>query len=304
MGELLSIFLNVVAPVFMLVIIGYIAGPRLELDPRSLSRVAYSVLTPAFVFNTLYRTEIELALALRMMAFIIVVELGCAIVAIVVARFLKRPAKMIAAYVLIAVFGNVGNFGFPIIQFALGEEALGAATIYFLTILVLSFIIGVAVANWQRGGSAGAALAVIKTPALWAVPPAVLLQWLQFELPAIAIRPVELLAGALIPTMLLTLGVILAQSGIPRRLDTWVASAIRLLVGPILAVLLVTPFALTGVERGTGIMQASMPTAILASIIATENDLLPTFVISTVLFSTLASVVTLTLVITFFVPRV
>jgi hypothetical protein len=39
-----------------------------------------------------------------------------------------------------------------------------------------------------------------------------------------------------------------------------------------------------------------MPAAVLASIIALENDLLPEFVTTTVLFSTLASIVTLTLV--------
>ncbi|MGM0675299.1 MAG: AEC family transporter, partial [Spirochaetota bacterium] len=48
--------------------------------------------------------------------------------------------------------------------------------------------------------------------------------------------------------------------------------------------------------RGAGILQSSMPTAVLASIIAIEYDLLPEFVTEVVLFSTLASLVTLTLV--------
>ena len=43
-------------------------------------------------------------------------------------------------------------------------------------------------------------------------------------------------------------------------------------------------------------MQAAMPAAVLTSIIALEYDLLPDFVTRTVLFSTLASVVTLTLI--------
>jgi len=44
------------------------------------------------------------------------------------------------------------------------------------------------------------------------------------------------------------------------------------------------------------VLQAAMPAAVLASIIAVENDLLPEFVITTVLFSTLLSIVTLTVV--------
>jgi predicted permease len=112
-------------------------------------------------------------------------------------------------------------------------------------------------------------------------------------------RPVALLAGALIPTMLVALGAQLAAAGIPRpNLDMALASAVRLLVGPALALALAAPFGLAGVERGVGVLQASMPAAVLASIIALENDLLPEFVTTTVLFSTLASIVTLTFVLT------
>jgi hypothetical protein len=60
------------------------------------------------------------------------------------------------------------------------------------------------------------------------------------------------------------------------------------------ALLLAVPFGLTGIERGAGVLQASMPVAILASFIALQHDLIPEFVTTTVLFSTLASVVTLT----------
>jgi predicted permease len=81
-------------------------------------------------------------------------------------------------------------------------------------------------------------------------------------------------------------------------MDMAISSAVRLLGGPILAFGLAAPFGLVGIERSVGILQASMPAAVLVSIIAVENDLLPEFVIATVLFSTLASVVTLTIVLT------
>ncbi len=37
--QLAGIFLSVIAPVFGLVLIGYMAGPRLQLDARTLSRL-------------------------------------------------------------------------------------------------------------------------------------------------------------------------------------------------------------------------------------------------------------------------
>jgi predicted permease len=42
-------------------------------------------------------------------------------------------------------------------------------------------------------------------------------------------------------------------------------------------------------------LQAGMPTAVLAAIIAREYDLLPDFVTTAVLLSTIASVITLTI---------
>jgi predicted permease len=297
MAQLLTIFLNVLTPVFVLILVGYLAGPILHLESRTLSRFAYFILTPAFVFDVLSTTTIQAALAVRMSIYIVVVHLGCALAGFAVARLLGRSAQMAAAYVLIAVFANVGNFGLPIVQFAMGKETLAAATVYFLAILAVSFVVGVAAANWSRGGGLGAAVAVFKTPALIALPPALLFNWLSLPLPLVVSRPIALLAGALIPTMLVALGAQLAAAGIPRpNLDMVLASAVRLLAGPALALALAAPFGLDGVERGVGVLQASMPAAVLASIIALENDLLPEFVTTTVLFSTLASIVTLTLV--------
>ena len=299
-AQLAEIFFNVITPVFALVLIGYVAGPRLGLDARTLSRFAYFILIPCFVFNVIATAEFDPAVAGQMVIFIWVVELACAVLGFAVAKLLRRSAQMTAAYVLIATFGNVGNFGLPLIEFRLGPEALLPATIYFLAIVVIAFVIGVGVASFANGGSLAAVTAVLKTPALIAIVPAVLVNALGLTPPLLVSRTTGLLAGAMVPTMLVTLGVQLAEiRQIRLSRDVWVASGIRLLGGAVLSLLLVIPFGLTGVERGAGIFQAAMPTAVLASIIALEHKLLPDFVTTAVLFSTIASVVTLTLLFAF-----
>ena len=294
--QIAEIFFNVITPVFALVLIGYFAGPRLGLDARTLSRYPYFILIPAFIFDVISRTKIEAGLALRMMAFAVVVHIACALLGAGVAWLFKRPPQMVAAYVLIATFGNVGNFGLPIIEFHLGPESIGIATVYFLAILVISFIICVAAANLQTGGSLGAVLAVLKTPALIAVVPAVLVNYYNLTPPIMVSRITGLLGGAMVPTMLVALGVQLAQmERLNIDLDIILSSSVRLIGGAGLALLLVGFFGLDGLERGAGIFQSAMPAAVLTSIIALEYDLIPDFVTKSVLFSTLASVVTLTL---------
>ncbi|MCA9944315.1 MAG: AEC family transporter [Anaerolineales bacterium] len=299
-AQLAEIFFNVITPVFALVIIGYVAGPRLGLNARTLSRFAYFILIPCFVFNIIATAEFDLAVAGKMVLFIWVVELACAGLGFAVAKILRRSAQMTAAYVLIATFGNVGNFGLPLIEFRLGPEALLPATIYFLAIVVIAFVIGVGVASFAKGGSLAAMTAVLKTPALMAMVPAVLVNVANITPPLLVSRTTGLLAGAMVPTMLVALGVQLSEvKQIRLSRDVWFASGVRLLGGAALSLLIVIPFGLSGVERGAGVFQAAMPTAVLASIIALEHDLLPDFVTTAVLFSTIASVVTLTLLLAF-----
>lgn len=297
MPQLLSIFLNVLVPVFALVLIGYLFGPRLQLEGRTLSRLAYFILTPAFVFNILSRTRIEAALAGRMVAFITLVYVLTIVIAFVAARLLRRPPAMTAAYVMIAAFGNVGNFGLPIIQFAEGPEALGIATVYFLANLVLAFVVCVTAANFSRGVSFAMAGQVFRTPALIALAPALLVNWSGITLPDVVLRPLDLLSGAMIPVMLIVLGAQLASAGLPKLgADMLISTTIRLIIGPAIAFATVGWFALPELERNVGILQCSMPTAVLVSIIAMENKLLPEFVTATVLFSNLLSIATLAIV--------
>ncbi len=293
--QLFEIFFNVIAPVFGLVGIGYVAGRALGLEARTLSRYAYFILVPAFVFDVIRTAVIEVDLALRMIAYITAVHLAAAGLAYIVARLGKRPFPVIAATILIAVFGNVGNFGLPLIEFRLGSDALVPATIYMLAIILVAFVIGVAAANWSKGGRVKAALAVLKTPAIIAILPAVLINWSGIELPLMVTRITGLLSVAMIPTMLIALGVQLsAVKKISITRDVILASAIRLIGVPLLAILLAIPFGITGVTLGTAVLQSAMPAAVLTTIIAMEHDLLPDFVTTAVLFSTLASIVTLT----------
>ena len=295
--QLLTIFINVLVPVLTVALVGYIAGPRLGVTGRPLSRIAYYVLAPAFIFNLFSEADIELALALRMALFIVLVTTGCVLVALVVARLMGHRGAMVSAFVLVTAFGNVGNFGLPIISFGLGEEALVHASVYFLILSPYGFLIGVTAAAWGRGGAGRAMLSALKTPAILAAIPAVIVNWLGLSLPLVVQRPISLLASAMIPIMLLTLGMQLGSMGRPRiGLDVIAASSVRLLVGPVLAFALAALLGMSGLARGAGILQASMPSAVFAVLIAMEYDLLPDFVTTTVLFSTLASAVTLTIV--------
>ncbi|MFN3265859.1 MAG: AEC family transporter [Deinococcales bacterium] len=288
MDGLLGIFVGTLLPVFALVGVGAWAAKPLELQARTLSRAAYYLFIPAFVFQTLSSAKVDLAVVARVSGYTILVHLLVAGLGFVVAKLLRRPPATVAAYVLIAVFGNVGNMGLPIVQFDMGKDALPIGVVYFLAILACSFVLGVAAANWHKGLSLAGLLSVLKTPALVALVPAIMVNVWQIPIPLPISRGAQLLADAMIPVMLVGLGIQLKQTGLPRfTTDVWLASAVRLVGGAALAFLLAPVLGVTGLERSVGIIQAAMPTAVLASIIALENDLEPNFVTASVMLSTL-----------------
>lgn len=295
LAELASVFVDVVAPVFAIVAIGWALGPRLGLDAKTLSRAAYHVFVPAFTFDVISRSRVPLASAGRMAAYAVVTHLAFGAIAFVLARLLRRSREMTAAWVMLSVFGNVGNFGLALIQFRLGEAALAPATIYFIVIVLTSFAVCVGVAAWTRHGGLSAVVSVFRTPALVVAVPALLVSGAEVELPLFVTRTVGLLGGAMIPAMLFVLGVQLAETKVLRPTgDSFLVAALRLGGAPLVAWVLATPFGLSGLERAAGILQAGMPAAILVAIIATEYGIEPGFVTTAVLFSTLASLPTLT----------
>jgi len=135
-------------------------------------------------------------------------------------------------------------------------------------------------------------------PAVWGAAAAVAVLGLGIQLPTPLMRPVELLAGAALPVMILVLGMQLERTGRPDRPGlVLLAAALTLVVTPLVAVGASDVIGLTGSARQAAIVQSGMPSAVLTTILALEFDVAPSFVTACVTLSTLASPLTVTLLI-------
>jgi predicted permease len=295
MTEFLTVFLNVIMPVFGIVLLGFLLGGRLNLQAQTLNRVAYYVFVPAFIFHAISSSKIPFANTVKMVVFISATHLLVSLIAGGIGCLMRRSREMIAAFVMIAVFGNVGNFGLAVIRFRLGDAAVAPSTIYFVVIVITAFIVCVGAAGWARDGRSGALSGLLKTPALWAAVPALIVAHGNITIPLMFSRMIGLLAEAMIPVMLFALGLqLLEQKRVLFSMDVMVATSVRLLLAPALACMLAIPFHLRHIDFAAGVLQAAMPTAVLVAIISKEYDIVPDFVTSVVLISTLASLITLT----------
>ncbi len=196
------------------------------------------------------------------------------------------------------MYGNVGNFGLAIVVFTFGDAALGVAGVVMVVVNVFGVFVGIAASQWQEHGAMKALRMALVAPMTLIVFPAALVNAGDVSLPLWIDRPVALVASALIPMMLITLGVQLGGMARSRiSLDLVRALVVKLSISPLIATGAVVVVGLSGVPAGVVVLQLAMPPAVFTSIIALEHDLEPDLVTTTVFIGTLLSVLTLPIVI-------
>jgi predicted permease len=295
---LLSIFANDVLPIFVVAFVGFLLARFLKADVKTLSRVTFNALVPCLTFNLLVTSKITPEELGRMMLFTVCLILGIGLIARLLAFPLRLDRGLATALMIVVMFSNGGNYGLSVNNFAFGQEALARATIYFVTSSIMMYTVGVFLANSGRTSVRQALAGVFKVPAVYGVMAAVAVMLLRVEAPPVVMRPIQLLSGASLPCMILVLGMQMERADkIEQPVLVGVASVLSLIVTPLLAWGLVQAFGLSGVARQAAMLQSSMPTAVVTTILALEYQVAPTFVTSTVFLTTLLSPFTVTVLI-------
>jgi len=295
---LFSIFANDVLPIFIVAGVGFIIARAFKADVRTVSRITFNALSPCLVFHLIVTSSLSAGDFGRMTLLTFLVIGGIGIVARLATLPLRLDRATVSAFLIVVMFSNSGNYGLPVVLFAFGRDALAHAAVYFVANAVATYSLGVFLASAGHRSLGAAAKGVLRVPAVWGVVVAGLVLGLGIQVPLPIMRPVELLSGAALPTMILVLGMQLERSGWPERPGlVLLATALTLVVTPVIALGATHLVGLTGAARQAAIVQSGMPSAVLTTILALEFDVAPSFVTACVMFSTLASPVSVTLLI-------
>jgi hypothetical protein len=298
MDLLLTILLDDILPIFVVASVGFLLARRLRVDVRSLSRITFNALAPCLVFTLLVTSEVRAAEFGRIVAYTLLVVAAAGVVARLAAVPLHLDRPHLAAFLIVVMFSNAGNYGLSVVLFAFGREALARAAIYFVTSALVMYTFGTFLASSGRHGGRDALRGLLRVPAVWGLVAAALVMWTGAELPPAVTRPVGLLGDAAIPSMLLVLGMQFEKGARTERPGLVALAAVLVLVGtPLIGSLLAPAVGLTGVARQAVLVQSAMPSAVITTIVALEFDVAPAFVASVVVVTTLASPFTVSLLI-------
>lgn len=295
-----SIFASDILPIFVLASVGFILARRFRAEVRTLSTVAFNALSPCLVFNQLVTTQISGSQSLRVAAFCVLLTVAIGIAARLTSLPLRLDRITLSSFLLVAMFSNSGNYALPVVLFAFGKEALAFASVYFVTSAILIYTAGILVAASGHGSVRLAVTRLVRVPAIYAVTAAVIVLTTHTTVPPIIMRPVGLLSDAAIPIMLLVLGMQLERAVLPKHPAAVAAAVVlSLVVAPVIAFGLTALLGLTGAARQAAIIEASMPAAVITTVLALEFDLDAAFSTSVVFFTTILSPLTLVFLIAY-----
>jgi len=292
---LASTFANNILPIILLAGAGFALGKILHVDPRSLGRVVFYVFGPILLFDLIVQSQLKVGEAAVVILFALCVILGMGLLTWLLGSFFKLERPALISILITTMFANTGNYGLPLVSFAFGEQALSYAGIYFATTTLLFYTLGVFLASLGHMTLKEAIVGLFKIPTLYAVLLAILVNTWNIEVPQPIFRAVDLAAGGSIPLMLILLGVQLTNLKFSENQRAMQLSVfLRLIVAPLAALFFAALFGLQTFPRQASVTEASMPSMVSATVLATEYNLDARLVTAVVFISTLLSPLTLT----------
>ncbi|MBM7769311.1 AEC family transporter [Glutamicibacter nicotianae] len=258
--------------IWVVILVGYLVGRTGVLGDQGrhvLSRVTFFVASPALLFTTLAESDPVSVLGPLLWVAALSAALTAAIYYLATVRTLKRPASESIIAAMSASTVNSANLGLPIALYVLGDMSYAAPIILFQLALYQPVNLAMLDANTSRHRTTRIALllATAKNPMIIGSLLGLVVALTGVELPSMVLEPIDLIAGASIPAMLMAFGISLVGSKplekkCGRRADVLIAAAAKLLLHPFLAwVLAYWVFGLRGELLVASVIMAGLPTA-------------------------------------------
>lgn len=298
--------LSVVAPVFVLVALGY-SAVRFGLYPHSgvggLLAFVNNFAAPCLLFRAVYSVDFAATFQATTIVPYYFSALVCGGLGIASARlwFRRRPGESVSSG-FSALFSNTVLVGIPVVERAYGQAALITAFTIIAIHAAILFTVGMITMEVARRDGAPwpqtlrrAARAIGTNPILIGVFLGLVGNLSGIEMPELVDATTALIALAVVPAALFGLGGTLTEY---RIVENWpealVISSIKLLVHPALTWVLMVPVLNVPIEvTRVAVLLAAMPAGINSYVFATYYDRGTEMAANTVLMTTVASFLTI-----------
>lgn len=286
--------LSIVFPVFSVIALGYAFARFKKIDLNSVIELLLFLTIPALVISSLLKKELILhEVGLIFIASAVVVT---GVGAITYSYLRLTNQRELRGFYLPTMFMNSGNMAFPLSLLAFGNEGLAVAIIYYVSISLFVYTIGISIAKGRDGFKE-----IFRLPLIYATIIGILLNITRTIPPEPLIVTLDMLGDATIPLMLISLGYKLDSIHIYSLRMATIGALFRIFGGTFIAAFLVYILGIPGITGKIVILSSSMPSAVINFIFAQRYNLNPQLVASVIMVSTLMSLITTPVVLAFII---
>jgi predicted permease len=267
--------LDIILPVFLVILLGYFFARRVKPDMAIVNRISMTILAPALVFSALASKDFSVGENRLLMLGCVGVVLGSGLLAWPFARLMHSDYR---TFVPPMMFNNCGNIGLPLAALSYGQPGFSAMVALFTISNLLHFTLGFwMIDHHARFGS------LLRNPMVWSTFLGFAFALTHPPMPEWGSVAIRMVGDALVPMMLLSLGVRLYEV----RWDDWRLGLVGGLVCPITgivtAVVLGPVLGLSHMQQGLLVIFGSLPPAVLNFMVAEQFKQEPAKVASIVL---------------------
>ncbi|PED87216.1 AEC family transporter [Bacillus cereus] len=294
------IILDVILPILILMLIGAILQRKFQFNLKQLSTLITYCLMPAAVFVNIYDISIETGLLLQIIYYLMLYSLSLIIVSHFISKTLKLEKGESAALKNSISLMNSGNYGLPVSQLIFSHNPVGVSIQIFIVIFqnLLTYSYGIYNLLSATKTIGGIIQSFLRLPVFHALVLGVLFQSFKIQIPNSILLPLNQLANGFVAIALILLGAQLSNIKLNffHRVITWALIG-RLLMGPLLALAVIYILNIDGIVAQSLFIASSFPTSRNTSTIAMEYQIEPELHAQIVLFPTIFSIITVTVVI-------
>ena len=290
--ELYLKLIDVIAPVFFVIGIGYYLGRKNpEINTDFITTFAGNVGTPAMIFYTITTTGVTLSVFTEYFIYSLIIIGGFSLVGIVFLLLLKKD---FVSELPPLILPNTGNMGIPICLFAYGTAGLGVASAIASVIILLHFTLGVLLAKKSFSFKI-----LIKNMPIYGIIVSVIFLYFEWDVPGYLENTTFLLTYATIFLVLMSLGIALSRLKVVSWTHASILGAVRVIIGPLIGFGLIKFLNLNGFAAGVLLIQSCMPSAVLTYLVGSmysEKKVVDS-VASVIVTSTIMSFITIPIVV-------
>lgn len=294
------ILTEVLLPLLILIFVGFLLQRKFVFNLKHFSTLITYCLMPVAVFANIYDITIQMDLLLKVLYYIVAYSLVMILIGNLFAKVLNLQKGESAALKNSISLMNSGNYGLPVSQLIFSQNPIGVAVQIFVLIFqnLLTYSYGMYNLLSTTKSLKDIFISFLKLPVFHALILGIIFQVGHIKLSQVFLIPIHQISDSFAPIALILLGAQLAHIKLKLLHRAIMGSLIgRLIIGPLIALGLIYLFHIDGVIAQSLFIASAFPTSRNTSTIAFEYDVEPELHAQIVLFSTLLSSVTVSIVI-------